>query len=241
MLARRRKPRTITLNMKSTPILMTGPNVLRILDDSKTHTRRIMKPQPFDGFYFGKNGVAYMYYPLKVNKKTGEAYPGKAVFGVADADQDFKCPYGRPGDEIWVKETFAYTDHSINIKPGWVYRATDPEWGTEGGLKWKPAIFMPRAASRITLKLKAVRVERLQDISEEDAIAEGCKAEMIHAPGCKRTRFDPGLPDCYMQSAKMAFRELWESINGSGSWNSNPWVWVLAFERKTDQPLDTRD
>ena len=214
--------------MKSTPILMTGPNVLRILDGSKTHTRRIAKYQA--GGRIDRHGTEIPINPNYSNEINSALRRGVRV-----------CPFGCPGDELWVKETFAYTDHSINIKPGWVYRATDPEWGTEGGLKWKPSIFMPRSASRITLKLTSVRVERLQDISEEDAIAEGCKAEMIHAPGCKRTCFDPGLPDCYVQSAKMAFRELWESINGPGSWDLNPWVWVLAFERKTDQPLDTRD
>jgi hypothetical protein len=205
---------------------MTGPNVLRILDGSKTQTRRITKYQA--GGRIDRHGTT----AIPINPNYSNEINSALRRGVQ------VCPFGCPGDEVWVRETFAYTDHSINIKPGWVYRATDPEWGTEGGLKWKPSIFMPRAASRITLKLKAVRIERLQDISEEDAIAEGIKREWWNdqgeTPGSTFYLGYATAPGVGHLTAKAAFRELWESINGHGSWDLNPWVWVLAFERKTE-------
>jgi hypothetical protein len=96
---------------------------------------------------------------------------------------------------------------------------------------------MPRSASRITLKLKAVRIERLQDISEEDAIAEGIREwwnDQGETPGSTFYLGYATAPGVGHLTAKAAFRELWESINGHGSWDLNPWVWVLAFERKTE-------
>ncbi len=136
------------------------------------------------------------------------------------------CPYqiGR----AWVRETFAYTDEALNIQPGYVYRATDPDWSEMEGFKWKPAIYMPRQASRITLELTSIRVERLQDISEEDAIAEGLfpnpkypHAKLYTWDGVQGNSNNP----CY------AYQLLWESINGANSWAENPWVWVVTFVR----------
>lgn len=126
------------------------------------------------------------------------------------------CPYGQPGDHLWVRET-----HSVRIKPedasdgvGRVWYAAD---GVEylGGLKWTPSIHMFRWASRILLEIVSVRVERLHDISRGDAMAEGCPFPNM-AQGD-----DP----------RKWYADLWNSINGPGSWDANPWVWVIEFKR----------
>ena len=129
------------------------------------------------------------------------------------------CPYGAQGCRLWVRETFAYTDQHINYEPGWVYRATDPDWSEMEGFKWKPSIFMPRAASRITLEVERISVERLQDITEEDARAEGVTVSKSIAS------------DRVWPQYKDAYKVLWESINGEGSWAKNPWVWVVEFKK----------
>jgi len=188
---------------------MTGPNVLRILDRSKTQTRRITKYQA--GGRIDRHGTAIPNNPNYSNEINSALRRGVRV-----------CPFGCPGDEIWVRETFRFSTKDdcacyepCSCKVGVpIYRATCGFEREDGDPPWKPSIFMPRSASRITLKLTSVRVERLQDISEEDAIAEGIKRGHL--------------------TAKAAFRELWESIKGHGSWDLNPWVWVLAFERKTE-------
>jgi hypothetical protein len=134
-----------------------------------------------------------------------------------------KCPFGVPGDRLWVRETWGDGEEN-NCEPGVYYRATDPAWDEEEtGFRWKPSIHMPRWASRITLEVTGVRVERLNDISEADAETEGCRAEVISGTA--------GYDDQGVISAVEKFRELWESINGPGSWAENPWVWVVEFER----------
>ena len=129
------------------------------------------------------------------------------------------CPYGVIGDRLWVRETwrcfggreYEYQQHQPSI----IYRADDGPTHNEGG--WRPSIFMPRWASRITLEITGVRVERLQDISEADAEAEGCT-------GDHRADRD--------SDAAQEFRSLWNQINGKrASWDSNPWVWVVEFRR----------
>ena len=182
--------------MKERPILFKGEMVRAILDGRKTQTRRIMKPQPieYDGMLMWK---------------------GLAWAAVTDPDQP-ESPYGIPGDRLWVRETFAYTDSTINDQPGYVYRATDPDWSEMEGFKWKPSIFMPRKASRITLEIVNVRVERLQNITEEDANAEGIPSRM------SVQTLTPAVAD---------YAALWESINGYGSWTMNPWVWVIEFKK----------
>ncbi|MDB5838237.1 MAG: hypothetical protein JWQ23_189 [Herminiimonas sp.] len=116
------------------------------------------------------------------------------------------CPYGGPGDRLWVKET--WRRDPVNGAERVIYRAT-PEHESLG--PWKSALFMPRAASRILLEIEATRIERLQDISNEDALAEGIP------------RVASG------ESPQYLYRKIWEAINGTGSWESNPLVWVLEF------------
>lgn len=128
---------------------------------------------------------------------------------------DLKCkPRFKVGDRLWVRETW---NNAIGSSDEPYFKATvaeDTDWTAEerANLVWRPSIFMPRWASRLTLTVTDVRVERLQDISEEDAIAEGVPAglEHIHGPG--------------------GYRDIWETINGAGSWAANPWVVAITFD-----------
>lgn len=176
------------------PILFSGAMVRALLAGTKTQTRRVVKP---DGKY--------------------------RLDLVAPADGGpSRCPYGAPGDRLWVRETwntfegwagyfYAADDHSFGIGAD-----DDPDHIAEHAVRWRPSIHMPRAVSRITLEITAVRVERLQDISEADAWAEGIPGDLLHrAQGW----------------APRAYQFLWEQINGPGSWDANPWVWVVEFRR----------
>lgn len=146
------------------------------------------------------------------------------------------CPYGVAGNQLWVRETFSPIypqdpDYNEGKPIAYDYAATyqhGDRLGDSLGIKktWKPSIHMPRAASRITLEITGVRVERLQDISEADAIAEGIEKHMtgLWLP-CReegKAHIDP----------RLAYRDLWESINGTDSWDKNPWVWAIAFQRR---------
>lgn len=190
--------------MKERPILFSGPMVRAILEGRKTQTRRVVKPQPSEPVTWGCIG-------------------GKG-FGFIAGDEMLRCPYGVPGDRLWVRESFSYDARwryewwqETGERPDIWYWAdgnpTDGDW-----TKPKPSIHMPRSASRITLEVKSVRVERLQDITPEDAEAEGI--------------------DEFMREKKLggyyttAFSRLWESINGPGSWEQNPWVWVIEFSKE---------
>lgn len=129
------------------------------------------------------------------------------------------CPYGKVGDRLWVRETFCDRDsEGFLIKP--IYRANEQEYEDADGWyfepKWIPSIFMPKKYSRITLEITNVRVEQLQDISEADAKAEGCDHFII------RDRLTSYVDD---------YKNLWNRINGPGSWDANPWVWVIEFIR----------
>ena len=125
----------------------------------------------------------------------------------------FRCPYGQPGDRLWVRETFR-SKQQCGETIDWTYRADCPAL-TEYLFPWKPSIFMPRQASRITLEIVGVRVERLQDISAEDAELEGCN-RFVDSSGS--------------YDARVQFCELWESIHGHVSWDLNQWVWVVEFK-----------
>ncbi len=191
------------------PILFSTPMVQAIMDERKTQTRRIVKPQ-------GKATC----FDVAMLKDGGERWPRNL-----DADERFlsymKCPYGGIGDVLWVRETWFDAGHYF------IYKA-DP---TDNGFKWRPSIFMPKEACRIKLRITGVRVERLQGISEEDAKAEGCgrAIEWMHDGKIELIEDDHIFYD--KASHVTAYKSLWESINSKGSWDKNPWVWVIEFER----------
>ena len=213
--------------MKERPILFSAPMVRAILAGTKTQTRRVVKPVGNDdSFVLQEHGSGWWPY----RSDDGES-PFKDGNEIPHA-----CPYGEPGDRLWVRETFARIDGQTQPWIETDYRATythGDRLGDTLGLKkrWTPAIHMPRAASRITLEVTGVRIEQLQDISERDAIAEGVSA----SPTCLRDddtdafrRIGP-VEDNSFPIARYA--SLWESINGAGSWAANPFVWVIEFRR----------
>lgn len=206
--------------MSEKPILFSAPMVRAILDGRKSQTRRIMKPQP-DAVLDGEPYWHIGGYRTRIG-----------------ARNPFFCPYGQPGDDkLWVRET-CRADELPSGLDGVRYLADDcfipidntPESGDAwldlryygkraspvAPVKTVPAIHMPRWASRITLEITGIRVERLQDISESDALAEG---------------IDPKFPpdEQVANAARMRYADIWESINGPGSWAANPWVWVVEF------------
>ena len=182
--------------------------VRAILAGTKTQTRRIIKPQFQIGPSLPEASVRRAR-PLVRGRYRFMGDIGNGTLSIPEIEINLTPKYGAPGDFIWVKETFMPMPH-LNARA--FYRASDP---LVGG-KWKPSIFMPRALSRITLELTAVRVERLQDISEADARDEGSpQADTEHL----------------FKNFRDGYRYLWEQINGPGSWAENPWVWVLEFRR----------
>jgi hypothetical protein len=201
--------------MKERPILFSTPMVQAILSRDKTMTRRTIKPQPFDnGFEFG------LYHPDRINRK-GEHYPEGEVLGIWGDDWDIKCPFGQIGDRLWVRE--ASCPIIVEDRELILYRAdgelNDAFNSFRDDKPWTPSIFMPRSHSRITLEITNVRVERLQNISEEDAKAEGINTLELY----------PG----YDVSNRGKFEGLWNYIHGNRceAWESNPWVWVIEFKR----------
>ena len=205
--------------MTDRPILFSAPMVQAILDGRKTQTRRIGKTQCAE---WTELAVEYSLHAKgKVAVATHLAYPnGSARHGICE------CPYGIPGDRLWVRETFARIDGQTRPWIETDYKATythGDRLGDTLGIKkrWTPSIHMPRAASRITLEITSVRVERLQDISEADAQAEG-----VTDDGSLVTDLDGKDRG----GTIAAYATLWEVINGVGSWDDNPWVWVLQFK-----------
>lgn len=216
--------------MKFIPILFSTETVQDILDGRKTQTRRVVK----------SNGVIHTARKIVFEDENWQGESGRKI----------KCPYGQPGDVLWVREAFIegfqmsegsykYDDEGNLIPKIWHkadnglrqwYDGTS-DWPTEN-IPWKPSIHMPKYACRIFLKVKSVRVERLQKISEKDAKAEGV---LEYDDGTFKNYFKTkGLRamdgvECLL--SKGSFQSLWSSINGLDSWNSNPWVWVIEFEQ----------
>ena len=207
--------------MNERPILFNAPMVRAILDGRKTVTRRIFKP---DRMTWDANG-RYTTHAMRGGElSTTGSGPFKPSSWL------HYCPYGQPGDRLWVRETFGHFERNENFAPGCevFYRADGESLAVE---PWRPSIHMPRWASRITLEITGVRVERLQEISEADAKAEG--ADCLTWSGIEGTAAD--LIDWPLKEVahphRNGFAVLWESINGPESWNANPFVWVVTFRR----------
>jgi hypothetical protein len=196
--------------------------VRALLDGSKTQTRRIVKQlDPAQGAVTAGNDGK----PMRVCW----AFGGPVI----------QCPYGIPGDRLWVRENWYCDDYRVQKGPYLevdgardltVYFADNPRPYEAEQPVWRPSIHMPRWACRILLEVVSVRVERLNDCSEADAKAEGIKRikdgfERWHP--CPTDTQHEGLT----RDPVLSYRGLWESINGAGSWDANPWVWVVEFKR----------
>jgi hypothetical protein len=218
--------------MKEHPIIFSTPMVKSIMEGRKTQTRRIVKPQPDDSGLWNDDK-----FPRFVDSDL-EGWNG-TVEETGESKQ-FKCPYGQPGDLLWVRETFQHT-RVLNLHPtdenyGYVYKADGQPWKDYEGWTWRPSIYMPKAATRIWLQVKEIRVERLQEISEENAKSEGIlpllassmqlstQGQLYFDYSKPKQFFNEGLPPFW------SFNSLWCSINGHENWDSNPWVWVVEFE-----------
>lgn len=248
--------------MKERPILFSGPMVRAILEGRKTMTRRgnglneINSEPDFYDFFNIKPDGRFVF---------SHAVDGELI--------KVKCPYGGPGDRLWVRETFTHradddgrvTNSIAYAADGEEIRAVDGDGfqkyrkdGSEASC-WIPSIFMPRWASRIELEITGVRVERLNEISEQDAVKEGLKPvirEKAFTVVCRGgqtfevsslcrggvpvvgensvfgevTHIEP-IPEKVILTAREAFKTLWGNINGRESWAKNPWVWVVEFVR----------
>jgi len=210
--------------MKERPILFSGEMVKAILEGRKTQTRRVAKIE-FNG------GTSKHDYVTSIEENVN--YKGKCIH-FYDKNHFYmgssNYPYGLPGDRLWVRETWAHDDPDCNnvhceISDHIWYKASENKIVADsfaGSARWKPSIFMPRWASRITLEIVNIRVERVQDIDMNGMIAEG-----IHVSYVATARSGILLTELH------AFKTLWDSINAKRgySWESNPWVWVVEFKR----------
>lgn len=222
--------------MKERPILFSAPMVRAILAGTKTQTRRVCKPAQSHAL----SAVVEVPDP----QERGQVYGG-SHFGDEEGDVRFASPYGQPGDRLWVRETWLNLQGTgierVTGDPSRYAYAADTPSGSHGdecrknyGLKWRPSIHMPRWASRITLEITSVRVERLQNISEADARAEGIVSRRIGTGRCTGLRNAFGLAcdeSAWAVDARQAYGHLWDQVNGPGSWEANPWVWVVEFRR----------
>jgi hypothetical protein len=227
--------------MRERGILFSAPMVRAILEGRKTQTRRVVKPQPPDDCGSPQVGT---YHPTIVVRQ--EEQPGPQAFGAFSSDGEWvrPCHFGAPGDRLWVRESIRLDrteqQRDWHGERAWASYVADgaptklDSWGWK--LSTLPGMFLPRGLSRITLEVTGVRVERLQDISEEDAKAEGCfgfDPEPAREGGTiysMKGRSSAPSPVAHV-------RALWESINGPESWKANPWVWVVEFKRLEAEKL----
>lgn len=209
--------------MKTRPILFNDQMVRAVLEGRKTQTRRLLKVQPQQS-EFEPSILHFSGLTKKRQVIGGKVIPKGEYWSGSSTIEEYakQCPYGKTGDQLWVRETFCpiyaqepkYNggkpieyDYFSTYKHG--YRLGDVIGIKK---KWTPSIFMPRDASRIQLEITNVSVEKVQSITYSDAIAEG-------------VTYEKGYTD-----PRDAYRYLWESINGDDSWDANPWVWVIEFE-----------
>jgi hypothetical protein len=206
--------------MNERPIIMRDWEVRALLEGRKTQTRRIVdrltgfrRATEFQrsrtpGFDFSCRDSHLRWHDMKAAEVLG------------------RCPFGQPGDRLWVKETWGALPHMMGgVQPETLRYRADGEYQNEhGAWRWRSPLHMPRWASRITLEITDVRLEQVQDISGMDAKREGVSAP-AHIP-------EDGADLDY---ARRGFRRLWEEIHGGGSWEKNPWVWVIEFKKLEQQ------
>lgn len=224
--------------MSEKPILFSGPMVRAILDGRKTQTRRVIKP-PRWSHYVGTEAFEIDEHcvPMAVSSKTG-------------CLAEIHNPYGDVGDRLWVREAWARAPDgwliyraNFNVEDGFGIEVVDLPTGKTIPLRWLPSIHMPRAYSRITLEIVDVRLERLQEITEADILAEGTRAPVtvageplytLAAKPFKLTDYVGGDPRTWSgaEYLRANFGHLWDSINAKRGypWASNPWVWVIKFK-----------
>ncbi|WP_440482941.1 hypothetical protein [Serratia marcescens] len=235
--------------MKERPVIFNSEMVRAILDGRKTQTRRAVSDRHL--------------HLIDVASQVGECYPLESGIDHANSQSYYRehCPFGRVGDRLWVRETFAVLGNEDGCPIDWdgnlikgdekhaarIYKASCwqepgnyglwsiPDRDTQYEGAWRPSIHMPRWASRIMLEITAVRVERLNDISEEDARAEGVRAiENNFGNGPAYCDYLlPNLDDFaeWYNRAIDSFKSLWKSIYGVENWRANPWVWVIEFKQ----------
>lgn len=215
--------RTEAIEVKERPILFSAPMIRAILDGRKTQTRRIIKGVPPETVKL-KLEDGWLRTFVGDVMDLPESDPDAWTLLYSDWERGYGCPYGGPGDRLWVRETFCVGYHlgdgrytafrwdgcdEVRDRRAF-YAATSPEKPDEPRMPWTPSIHMPRWACRILLEITDVRVQRVQEISDADAVAEGMTDNT-----CQRHHF----------------QELWESIHGAGSWTRNDWVWAITFRR----------
>jgi hypothetical protein len=232
--------------VKERPILMSAPMVRACLRDEnpKTQTRRGVRGVPSWDHYgrdimdWGLSGIH--------QGDFGEMAGSDRWFLDVQTDVDdnsrreIRCPYGVPGDRLWVRKAFSgpYGLRTMppalwlgHVPPIWFWADGDPTWGD--WTKPKPSIHMPRWACRLVLEITEVRVERLQDISEADARAEGVFPAAVYGGEVQSWLPAEDQRERFWPTAGLAYQALWEKINGAGSWAANPFVWVVSFQRVT--------
>ncbi len=215
--------------MKEHPILFSAPMILAILDGKKTQTRRAFKDKANWHFIEGKGDISICPYG-----QVGDRLWARETFGVVSHAFD-----DNGGIIDWNPDRHAVAIHEMPFGNGYysghvIYRADGEfSWCDDDGAFdekscWKPSIHMPRVASRITLEIIDIRVERLNEISEQDALSEGVVIDTSPCDHIRRSCDDIG---CAGQTAKGMFKWLWKLIYGKDSWQQNPWVWVVEFKR----------
>lgn len=204
--------------MKERPIIFSGAMVRAILAGNKTQTRRVVNPS----LHPKTNAVIWntadnAFIPWYESRDEG-----------CRTGKPFTCPYGAPGDRLWVRETWQTTTTPKDRDTSKLVFAADYDGARPGFVEdewlWRPSIYMPRWSSRITLEVTEVRVQRLQDISEDDIIAESATVDAV----ARAT----GIPWSDLPTLHSAWEVLWNNINGDRApWSSNPWVWAVSFKR----------
>ena len=206
------------------PILFTGEMISANLEGRKTQTRRVVMPQPSEEWTPHSWGDVHKL----VN---GEPDPDKVIgWGPSndDGSEAHRCPYGKPGDVLWARETWA---RGPGGSREYVYLATVKDGHHPPA--WKPSIYMPKWACRLWCRIESIRVERVQDISEEDAAAEGVAVPWVGGawPWIAKISTPWRFIGQADNSPKLLYSHLWDSINAKRGfgWKANPWVWAIKY------------